>query len=238
MNIAIISDIHCNKFALASFFDQIEKQEIKAIINLGDTFGYYPWAVETKRIIDNFDGEYFSLKGNHDELLINADCLDNSVSYYDALKYNKTELDKVFPNYVQCFLNMDSQSKFSINSIEFNCYHGTPKDSLNGRFYPDNKEEKDWFPNNKEIILLGHTHYPLERKFKNGGLILNPGSIGQPRDGNVDGSFIIFNSITASYKFLRFSYNIQKVVDELLKMDWDKIAISALQKSKNGMLSV
>ena len=66
------------------------------------------------------------------------------------------------------------------NSAQIYLQHGSPENPLEGRIYPDTCP-----PVSKKnaIYLMGHTHYRMIKKDKNGALWINPGSLGQPRDG-------------------------------------------------------
>ena len=70
---------------------------------------------------------------------------------------------------------------FEKNSI-FEAYHGSPTDYYNEYIYPDNKGFQ--LGNvNTPFLFMGHTHYVMEKKICD-TMVINPGSIGQPRDFN------------------------------------------------------
>jgi diadenosine tetraphosphatase ApaH/serine/threonine PP2A family protein phosphatase len=109
--------------------------------------------------------------------------------------------------------------------------HGTPDDFLNGRFYPDNTANYDWFPGEKEILLMGHTHYPIIKRFSNGGIIINPGSVGQPRDGNLASSFCIMDTETDEIEIIRLPMPLDFIIEELRSLNWYEKAINSLRKT-------
>jgi len=63
----------------------------------------------------------------------------------------------------------------------FVCFHGSPWDLLEGYVYPDTLLDR-FLEEKADIFFLGHTHYPMVRKIGD-KLIINPGSLGQPRQG-------------------------------------------------------
>ena len=69
MKVAVLSDIHSNKFALASTLKFLEDKGIVKYFFLGDYFGYYPWASETYKQIEKLFSTSFHILGNHDELI-------------------------------------------------------------------------------------------------------------------------------------------------------------------------
>ena len=64
MKLAVIADIHSNKYALKSVLREVDRLDIQKIILLGDVFGYYPWAAEVYEMISKLD--VIPIMGNHD----------------------------------------------------------------------------------------------------------------------------------------------------------------------------
>lgn len=231
MRIAILSDIHSNCFALSEVLSFLEKEAIHHYFILGDQFGYYPWASDTWKMIEPLLSQAHVLLGNHDELLVIDTPPAILPEYWDVIQQNKSELPQGALEWLHTLkptLNVD------IDGITFTLAHGTPENPLNGRFYPDNEQVYDWFPKKEsEVVVLGHTHYPLERSV-NGGLIINPGSVGQPRDGFPTSSICIFDTNTRTYTFHRVEYPVDATIDKLEKMNWYQRGIDSLIKNKNG----
>lgn len=237
MKLAIISDIHSNCFALERVIEEINKKQIEKILIIGDTFGYYPWATETFNLLDSFGlDNIFAITGNHDELILNPDEKYREKSYFKAAVNNRESLKKEAKTGWDWLNSLQSQLTIQIDNISFNLIHGTPDDHTFGRFYPDNNEKTSWWPKENEVLILGHTHYPLLKQKKNMGIVINPGSVGQPRDGNTDASWATYNTGSNTIEFQRTNYDIEKAVKDLVKMDWDNRAILALKKNYNGAL--
>lgn len=229
MKIAIISDIHSNCFALEAVLNEFKNHDITNIIILGDIFGYYPWAVKTFDLLKPFLSKAYCIKGNHDELLLNVEEPDPSPSYWYAAKQNEAELEKNAPDAIKWLKSLDFCKKIDIDKISVRMYHGTPDNPEMGRYYPDDVKAYDWGFKQDEIILLGHTHYPINKVIE-GSTIFNPGSVGQSRDGDPMPSWGIFDVKKRSFKFVRTIYDNLAVMEKLYKMDWDKKAILSLNK--------
>lgn len=226
MKIAILSDIHCNVFALKNVLEFIESKHVDKYIFLGDYFGYYPWAKETYDLLMTVKEDSFFLIGNHDKLLIEPKPL-NVPEYYHVIEDNKSQLshDALF-----WLKQLPLHKEMEFDGIKISAFHGTPTDILNGRYYPDNNNSYDWFPKRNEVILLGHTHYPLANHIENGGLIINPGSIGQPRDGILSSSFCIFDTLEEKVNFFRVKFDVPLIVSKLEEVNWYPKAINSLKK--------
>ncbi|WP_421941598.1 metallophosphoesterase family protein [Pedobacter sp.] len=231
MNVAIISDIHSNHFALKAVLDEFDKYEIRKLIILGDIFGYYPWAVETFSLLEPYLENAYVIKGNHDELLLEDVAPTPPPSYWDAAKQNEIELKSKKPDALLWLDRLSYSTEFKLENIHFRLYHGTPDDPKMGRYYPDDSKAYDWDIKRNEIMLLGHTHYPLLRE-SNNGVIFNPGSVGQPRDGNPMPSWGIFDTEKKIFKFVRTKYDNFAVMNILSELNWESKAILSLNKNK------
>lgn len=239
MKIAIISDIHSNHYALSVLLKELETHRPDKLICAGDMFGYYPWAVETYNLLKGITLPTVYIKGNHDEMIL--DKLNDStyhveVSYWEAVEQNLQAFQSSASDALAWLKTLQGHTTFTEGAYKFNIYHGTPADTLNGRYYPDDNNLHAWFPNKNEILILGHTHYPLHKVLPTGGVIINPGSVGQPRDGNTMPAWGMFNTETGEYTPHRFSYPVDAAVAELEAINWDRRAIEALKKDKPGKL--
>lgn len=227
MKIAVISDIHSNKYALKKTLDYLLDKEIDLYIFLGDYFGYYPWALETFNLLKKYFSKSIHIIGNHDSLIL-LDEPKEHLEYWDVIKQNKLDLNGEALEWLSKLKKTDT---VTIDNLCFKLYHGTPDNCLLGRFYPDNEVEYDWFPNPNEVILLGHTHYPLLKEFKNGGVVINPGSVGQSREGDINASFCIFDTDNKSTNFVKLDFNVNRVIKELEDINWYPRAIQSLRKN-------
>jgi putative phosphoesterase len=228
MNLAILTDIHSNKFALSSSLNFLNYEKIDKYIFLGDFFGYYPWANETYNLLEEIFPKSFHILGNHDELINLNNHPENIPEYWEVIQLNKKNLSR---HALKWLSELKSEKILEIDCLTFKIYHGTPDNSLLGRFYPDDYNNYSWLPNQNEVLLMGHTHYPLVRKYESGGIIINPGSIGQPRDGNLKSSLCIFNTSNLVEKFYRIPYSIDIAIKELIEINWYPRSVFALKKS-------
>ncbi|MBL4889001.1 MAG: metallophosphoesterase family protein [Candidatus Lindowbacteria bacterium] len=237
MPIAVLSDIHSNVFALEAVLERLEKDEITDVIILGDIFGYYPWAAETYHLLKDQNIIAF-IKGNHDVLVENElDLKKDSPLYYPLAQLNRSQLLREGPDAFEWLRNMGCASDFEHRGREIRLCHGTPDDPVEGSLYPDNTEVYNWFPSNGQILLLGHTHYPLKKECE-GGVIFNPGSVGQPRDGNVESAYGILDLEKNTFEHHRVKYDVDSVTRILQNMKWNQYAIKALSKNYKGRLKL
>lgn len=177
MKIAIISDIHGNFTALESVLKDIEYQQIESVYCLGDIATLGPQPNEVIEIIRAKN--ITCITGNHEQALLdpkNLSKYDIAPPLYDTISWcrerlSRSELDflKTFPAFVE------------LDEFSLLLYHGSPQSSTDV-LTADSEVQKleNIFSGFKSKILIGgHTHFQLMRKFGERSL-LNAGSVGSP----------------------------------------------------------
>lgn len=200
---AVISDVHANLEALEAVLEDIEKEEVDRILFVGDAVGYGPDPNKCVGLLGQKAA--VMIAGNHDRAAAGMDSYDQFNPYAkSAIEWTiKTLNDKSlrFLNGLKLTATLDKEDILLV--------HGTPKEpemwhyliseytaALNMAYF----EEK--------ICFVGHSHQPFiiesssrdnissnydSVKIRNGSrYIVNAGSVGQPRDGNPDASYILF----------------------------------------------
>lgn len=234
MNVALLADIHANLSAFEAVLNDMAKYSPNAIVIAGDSLGYYCGAEEVIQKILSLDLPYHLVYGNHDVHIIRGS-IPNGLVYGHILQLN---LDQLSCNSIAFLKTLKAETNFVIDSIKIHVYHGTPDDPLNGRLYPDAEPNPSWFNIDTNVIVLGNTHYPFLWRGYGSTIIINPGSVGQPRDGNPAPSWALLNTQTMEVSFKRIDYDRELYSEKLRNQNWDKRAINALFKTKKGTLNV
>lgn len=215
MRAVIFSDIHGNRIALERMLQDTRDKDVDYYIFCGDIIGYFD---ETKEVI-NFMKDIpnlIAVRGNHDENYLK--CMNDSkekATYAD--KYGISYL----LNYRNCevnFLRTLSLTKSLVIDNQNICiFHGSESDYLNGRIYPDTQLDEYNIMKKDTLYILGHTHYRLFRKW-NTNLIINPGSLGQPRDNN-GFSYCIYDFLKKSLEFKTVEIDKKYLIQRLNKYE-------------------
>jgi predicted phosphodiesterase len=234
VRIAVLSDIHSNVFALRSVL-QDASGLVESFIILGDVFGYYPWAVETYDLVRSIPLLHV-IKGNHDIQVAERGSSGPDGESDPAVRQNRAQLAKERPEALEWLVTLKTSKEFSLAGRALRVFHGTPDDPENGRYYPDDTDAHPWLPLPSEIVMLGNTHYPINRTLPSGGIIMNPGSTGQPRDGDTRASWALFDLSLMAMEIKRTKYDIASAVTLLRRMNWDQRSIAALEKDYQGRL--
>lgn len=228
MLVAVISDIHSNPFALEAVLHDARRAGADEIWIGGDIFGYYPWAAETFELLD--PGRHVSVLGNHDSWVLEPDRAPENIAG-EIARHNAGELTSRDAAALSWLQSLRARSDFERNGWCCTLVHGTPDDQLDGRYYPDDRNAYAWLPGPGEILILGQTHYPLLRGDGESGLILNPGSVGQPRDGDPMPSWALLDLSDGRAELRRTQYDNREAIARLRGLGWDERIVLALDRT-------
>ncbi len=242
MRTAVISDIHANLEALRAVLDHIDAQNVDRIICLGDILGYGPSPVECVDLVA--ERCEWSLMGNHDFGVL-YEPTNFNVAAEQAAYWSREQFDLESDNGMSAkrweFL---SRLRVRVLDDDFLCVHGTPRRPINEYLFPEDAlnspvKMQQIFELVDKYALVGHTHVPgvftdepdfyppddLDGVYKLEGedkAIINPGSVGQPRDLDPRASYIIIEDDCV--RFFRLEYDIDAVASKIRAtpqlLDW------------------
>jgi predicted phosphodiesterase len=227
MLVAVLSDIHSNVYALQAVLREVETACASEVWVSGDTFGYYPWASESFRILQC--ARPVAVLGNHDRWVADVMSAPSSVIGEIAMR-NAKDLASSAPDALNWLGNLPRVLRFNRDGWQITIAHGTPEDPMDGRYYPDDSHAYRWLPRPGEILILGQTHYPLVRGDARTGLLVNPGSVGQPRDSNPMPSWALLDLTAGSAQLRRTRYDNVMAMARLRSLNWDERITAALDK--------
>jgi|LSQX01.2.fsa_nt_gb putative phosphoesterase len=217
MKIVFFSDIHGNKYVLEPLLQAIKEEGADQVIFCGDIFGYYYYQNE---IIDMFRKEgYLTLLGNHDQYFL--DIIDQRGNRRDLIqKYGNSYNDissKISPENIEYLRGLKPFHVFEADNIRIGVFHGSPADHLNGRIYPDTTIEDAELYSEYDFVILGHTHHKMVRMIGT-TTVINPGSIGQQRDGK-GCSYLILDTHNSGFSFANVEYDVESLIKDIEKYD-------------------
>jgi putative phosphoesterase len=242
LKIAIISDIHGNLEALKSVFTSIDTHgELDHIVCLGDLVGYYANPVECIDIIKNRCD--IVIQGNHDSA-ITAINFERRIKWFNetavqSLGWTRKILRKeVNKEQFQFLKKLRTKKSVTINNNKFLFVHGTPEKKWEYFLFPywnnepldDQKSRLDQWLDKWNLVAMGHTHWAF-RYERDNRYVINPGSVGQPRDENPNASYCIVEVSETRLKveIFRIKYNIEKTCNEVKMANLDVSLCDRLQ---------
>jgi len=211
MKILVISDLHANLAAL----EAVTRERFDRLICLGDLVGYGPQPNEVIRFVR--DHAFVAIRGNHDNaLVLDVDCQcspANKALAEATLAYHRTILKA---ENLEWLRTLPTSAEFKLDDYRFAAFHAKPHDHLYGYEItpelPDEQLRGEIEGVKADFILLGHTHLPMVRGIGS-RVVVNPGSVGQPRDGTPEPSYAIVEDGIVEVK--RCAYDLQKTVEAL-----------------------
>ena len=215
MRIIVLSDIHSNLDALEAVVHNFP--EYDELWCLGDIVGYGPQPNEVIERIQQLRPTAV-IMGNHDQAVVSGDIEGFSVHAAKAVQWTEKALGEGNRDYLAALTpSARTEREGKILAL----FHGSPRDPLAEYVYPGLSEKVGrGFVKMAAagIVLLGHTHIPMLYRF-NGSVLANPGSVGQPRDGDRRASFALL-TVTQSettFEVRRVEYDVEPVADRIIK---------------------
>ena len=223
MRIAILSDIHGNLEAVQEVLQYLRDNGIDQVYCLGDTVGYGSNPNECLDLVAQSCSKV--IMGNHDHAAIGL----TSVNYFND--YAKLSTYWTFSVLSAGSRNFISSLDFSWQDDKIFLVHATPANPAMWRYVlteQDAREEFEAFT--PKVCFIGHSHFPVIFS-KNEGLIkvqkyvlneqdkyiVNVGSVGQPRDGNPQTCFCVYDTDNGQLEYVRLNYDAVLTRDKIIK---------------------
>lgn len=239
MTYAVISDIHGNLEAFLSVVRYIEsnKEKINKVVCLGDVVGYGADPGECIRIA--MEVSDVILAGNHDFAVCEQTSIEDFNAYArEAVLWSRGVLNGKEINFLKGL-----PLKHEEEEIDF--VHSSLHRPESWRYLLRPTDTHiDFRILEKKVLFVGHTHVPVifeddGKKVKvlnpselslnsRNKYIINPGSVGQPRDRNPRASFALFDSDREYIEIVRIEYDIKETQRKILDAGLPEILATRL----------
>ncbi|MFW6279714.1 MAG: metallophosphoesterase family protein [Planctomycetota bacterium] len=231
--LAILSDIHANIEALQAVIDDMEKHGAERVICLGDVIGYGPNPLECIDACMDFD---IVLRGNHEEaLLVEMEGSSFNTRAQGSLDWTREKLSMLSERRDENAARWDFLGEIEYTHEEDDrlFLHGTPREPvceyLRPRDIHDRVKMEDLFSRIDHVCFSGHTHMggvwtkdmkfqpPRELNYRydigDQKTFINPGSVGQSRDGDTRASYILMKDSQLVWR--RISYPVETTAEKI-----------------------
>ncbi|MBB6090848.1 metallophosphoesterase family protein [Halobacterium salinarum] len=208
MKIGLISDIHANLPALEAVLQDMPT--VDELVCVGDVIGYNPMPSECVTRIRGIAST--TVQGNHDRTVETPDDYRLNEMAHAGLEYAQQALSDAQRRWLQTL-----PETTTIADGEYLLVHSHPENRdeyVYPREFPDLRPYLDDYAG----LILGHTHIQHSATIDN-RLIVNPGSVGQPRDGDRRAAYAILDTDTNQAMLRRVPYNIDEVYHEIVVED-------------------
>jgi predicted phosphodiesterase len=233
---ALISDIHSNIESLEAVLADIRDQGITEVFCLGDLVGYGP---NPREVIDEIMKCRICLLGNHDQgALFDPEGFNSGAER--AIFWTRNQLENSGGSSAQRQKRWDFLGELprthQIDGGKFLFVHGSARNPLNEYVFPEdiyNKRKLEKiFALVPQYVFQGHTHVPgvftenfnffspeeinHEYRFTKEKVMINVGSVGQPRDGNPRACYAILEDELV--RFRRVEYPLEKTIAKIYEI--------------------
>jgi len=214
MRVVVLSDIHSNLTAFQAVIENLPTYD--ELYCLGDVVGYGPQPNEVVEKLQQLRPTMV-LMGNHDYAVATGDVEGFSSNATTAIKWTRRVASEPSLEYLSA---LKPSARIEREGRTLGLFHGSPRDPLMEYVFPALTERAvRGFVEMAaaKIVLLGHTHMPMMYRF-NGGVLANPGSVGQPRDGDPRASFALLTITQDEITFdvQRVEYDIRSVAERII----------------------
>jgi diadenosine tetraphosphatase ApaH/serine/threonine PP2A family protein phosphatase len=219
MRVAVVSDIHSNLHALEAVLADIRTESPDEIWCLGDVVGYGPYPNECVELIR--DATALSLCGNHDLAVLGAiDVADFSGDAGTAARWTQAVLREPEAAWLR---GLEPEAERAGMQL----FHGSPRDPVWDYVLSEEIALACLQQTTASLVLVGHSHIALaigwdgeltgglapggkEVELGTRRLLLNPGSVGQPRDGDPRAAWLLIEEAAGRAAFRRVPYSIEE----------------------------
>ena len=229
MRYAIIADIHANLPAFTAVLEDIERQGgADKLWCLGDVVGYGPDPHECLQLLGQTN--HICIAGNHDWAAIGK--IDTSQFNPDAAAACHWTAQQLNPAEIDYLANLP----LVIEEGDFTLVHGSPREPIWEYLTSTSLAMENFSRFKSKFCLVGHSHVPMVFSQDEAGacsasqfstsvrlalgknrLIINPGGVGQPRDGDPRASYVTYDSETSMGRLHRVTYDIRATQDSMVK---------------------
>jgi len=229
MRCAIIADIHANLAAFTAVLDDIkDKGGVDELWCLGDIVGYGPDPHQCIELLR--EHKHVCVAGNHDWAAIGKidtpDLNSDAAAVWQWTSEQLTPKDTVYLHGLPLVVEKE----------DFTLAHGSPRGPMWEYLLSISSARQNFIQFKSPFCLVGHSHMPLVFRDDGNGkcsfaplspdiglalgkkrMIINPGSVGQPRDGDPRASYAICDTEARMVRIHRVSYDINLTQNSMVK---------------------
>lgn len=197
LRIAVVSDIHSNLDAFQAVISNLPSHD--ALLFLGDLVGY---GSEPNEVVQQLRQLHptSALMGNHDHAVVTGDTRGFNPHAEAAVTWTRRHVTRQTLGYLS---SLHPSAAINLDGYGLSIFHGSPRDPLDEYVFPgisDQQARRIIETAGSPRVLLGHTHMPMLYSFGR-EMLANPGSVGQPRDGDPRAAFAILTLFEGEFSF-------------------------------------
>jgi putative phosphoesterase len=201
MRLVVLADVHSNLHALRTVLEDVEAKGADMIICAGDIVGYGAFPNECCEIVSK--STRAAVCGNHDLSALSEDIEFMNPYAAAAVLWTSKRLRDSSRSFLSS-LRTGWSAELSGRKVVM--FHGSPED-VNEYIYEEYLDKSILERQSADMVILGHTHVPFVARLGS-GVVVNPGSVGQPRDGDPRASYAVIELPSLAAHIIRREYDI------------------------------
>ncbi|MFD1512715.1 metallophosphoesterase family protein [Halomarina rubra] len=193
MRIGLVSDLHANAVAFAAVRDALAEASLDRLVCAGDVVGYNPFPAECVEALRSDAAArqvgvetVTTVQGNHDRAVADPERYRHNEMAFAGLRYARERLDD------------EQRAWLDALPVEATLADGRVRVVHDHPVERDRYVHPEGFPaladhlGEESVLVLGHTHVQ-HHEWVDDTLVVNPGSVGQPRDGDPRAAFAVLD---------------------------------------------
>ena len=198
MRIGVLSDVHSNRVAFEAVL--ADMPDVDALICAGDVVGYNPWPAECVELVRERDVS--TVMGNHDRAVASGTAFRFNSMAQAGVEHARERLSE---DQLDWLADLPNERRAFDGRVKV--VHGHPDDpdhyTMPEEFSPD-------LLGDEEVLVMGHTHVQHGEAYDE-GIVLNPGSVGQPRDSDPRAAYAVLDLDDLTVEEHRVEYDVEAV---------------------------
>ncbi len=201
MRVGLISDVHGNRIALEAVL--ADMPAVDELVCAGDVVGYNPWPAEC---VDELrERDVPTVLGNHDAAVVDGRTVGFNRLAKAGVEHARTQLSD---DQLEWLADLPAERLACDGRLRLVHGHPDDPDRYSRYTYPD--EFSPRLLDGEDVLVLGHTHVQGVRQYAD-GIVVNPGSVGQPRDGDPRGAYAVVDLERLTVDTHRVEYDVEAV---------------------------
>jgi putative phosphoesterase len=210
VRLVVLSDPHANLPALEAVLRDARGRGDR-LLCAGDLVGYHPWPNDVIEVLRANRVE--CIRGDHDRGvlgILDIGMFDDAGAH--ALEWTGERLTEESRAFLR---SIEDRRRLRLGERLVAMHHGSPAEDDEAVF-PEHLSPGLLHTARADLLLLGHTHVPMTARYPE-GIVVNPGSVGQPRDGDPRASYAVVDLPSLAAEVRRVPYDVEAVVEQLAR---------------------
>jgi putative phosphoesterase len=204
MKLGLVADVHGNKPALEAVQDAMP--DVDGVVCAGDVVGYNPWHAWC---LEEFrEPKIPTVQGNHDRAVASDEEPPFTSMARAGVDHARKQLSEEQRDWLRALPTEERALDGRVKIV-----HGHPDDpdhyTYPREFSPDLLGDED-------VLVMGHTHVQAHQVYDE-GIVMNPGSVGQPRDGDHRAAFAVVDVEEWTVEEHRVEYDTDAVISKVVE---------------------